>query len=230
MKKEENSQKMSLDEMIQTRDYVNDVAELIQAFGEGEDSKDTEKFVKLFPLEKFDVFHPKSGHCLSGSEWAILMYLLTHHLRYIQSGMKYHYGNWIKMDAISKKRLCETLKVSQRSYERLTEKLVDGKIFLRVQKDFYLVNPYCFAKGKNVRLAREKSALPESSKSLICLTEEQKEMINGCKRLAASIQEEIERERAEQKAILAEKTDMIREDAKKISPFLFVDELLEKAK
>ena len=55
-------------------------------------------------------------------------------------------------------------------------------------------------------------------------------MINGCKRLAASIQEEIERERAEQKAILAEKTDMIREDAKKISPFLFVDELLEKAK
>lgn len=233
---EKNVADMSLDEKIYMRNYVDGIVELIKEVG-GEETTDSEdgsrnkaadKFVKLYALEKFEVFNPKSGHCLSGAEWAVFMYMLTHHLRYIQTGAKYQYGNWIKMDAISKQKIRDLFGMSQKSYERLITKLVNGKVFLRIQNDFFLVNPYCFAKGKNVEFARKKSVLPSSSGTLVCLTEEQKEMIKGCKRLAASIQEEIEREREVQKAILAEKADVIREGAKKISKFLFVDELLEK--
>lgn len=116
-------------------------------------------FLRVYNLENFKIFNPNYKECLSGREWAILMYLLNNRLLYIRRDEEFMNGNWIKMDAKEKDKLMKTLNVTLNSYERLIAKLVNGGIFYRIRKDFFCVNPYCFAKGResDVTFARKHS-------------------------------------------------------------------------
>lgn len=105
-------------------------------------------FLRMYNLENFKVFNPKYKECLSGTEWAMLMWLLNNKLLYIRRDEDFMNGNWIKMDAKEKSKLREIFGVTQNSYERLIAKLVKGGIFYRIRKDFFSVNPWCFAKGR----------------------------------------------------------------------------------
>lgn len=116
-------------------------------------------FLRVYNLENFKIFNPNYKECLSGREWAILMYLLNNRLLYIRRDEDFMNGNWIKMDAKEKDKLIKTLGVTLNSYERLIAKLVSGGIFYRIRKDFFSVNPFCFAKGResDVTFARKHS-------------------------------------------------------------------------
>lgn len=116
-------------------------------------------FLRVYNLEDFKIFNPNYKECLSGREWAILMYLLNNRLLYIRRDEDFMNGNWIKMDAKEKDKLIKTLGVTLNSYERLIAKLVSGGIFYRIRKDFFSVNPFCFAKGResDVTFARKHS-------------------------------------------------------------------------
>ena len=116
-------------------------------------------FLRVYSLENFKIFNPRYKECLTGREWAILMYLLNNRLLYIRRDEDFMNGNWIKMDAKEKDKLIKTLGVTLNSYERLIAKLVSGGIFYRIRKDFFSVNPFCFAKGResDVTFARKHS-------------------------------------------------------------------------
>lgn len=116
-------------------------------------------FLRMYNLEEFKVFNAKYKECLTGSEWSMLMYLLNNRLLYIRRDEDFMNGNWIKMDAKEKEKLRETLGVTQNAYERLIAKLVNGGIFYRIRKDFFSVNPWAFAKGResDVEFARKNS-------------------------------------------------------------------------
>lgn len=116
-------------------------------------------FLRVYNLENFKIFNPRYKECLTGREWAMLMYLLNNRLLYIRRDEDFMNGNWIKMDAKEKDKLMKTLDVTLNSYERLISKLVSGGIFYRIRKDFFCVNPYCFAKGResDVTFARKHS-------------------------------------------------------------------------
>lgn len=116
-------------------------------------------FLRVYNLENFNIFNPRYKECLTGREWAILMYLLNNRLLYIRRDEDFMNGNWIKMDAKEKDKLIKTLGVTLNSYERLIAKLVSGGIFYRIRKDFFSVNPFCFAKGResDVTFARKHS-------------------------------------------------------------------------
>ena len=138
-------------------------------------------FLRVYDLVNFKIFNPNYKECLSGREWAILMYLLNNRLLYIRRDEEFMNGNWIKMDAKEKDKLMKTLNVTLNSYERLIAKLVNGGIFYRIRKDFFCVNPYCFAKGResDVTFARKHSYFrPET----ISLGEDESVFLNNEKK------------------------------------------------
>ena len=68
-------------------------------------------FLRVYSLENFKIFNPRYKECLTGREWAMLMYLLNNRLLYIRRDEDFMNGNWIKMDAKEKDKLMKTLDV-----------------------------------------------------------------------------------------------------------------------
>ena len=126
----------------------------------------SENFVKTFELHKFRVFNAAYKEVLSGAERAMLDYILCKRLTYIRSEKKYYYGNTINISKSFKEELLETFDVSISTYQRLITKLVKDGIFFRVKKDFFVCNPYCFAKGENLHYLRENGPFRQSTTSL----------------------------------------------------------------
>lgn len=114
-----------------------------------------DKFIKMQDLYKFKVFNPAYAECLTGTEWGVFMYILSEKLLYIRNDPTRYNGNTIKLDREFKDSLLTYFKISQSAYERLITKLCKGGILYRIKKDWYAVNPYCFAKGKDLTLTKE---------------------------------------------------------------------------
>lgn len=209
---------LSIEDLTNIRFFLEDVTQFISNLGEDAEAGNTHgenKFVKMFKLEEFECFNPKcKDKCLTSTEYSILLYLLNHHLRYIQRSAKYHYGNFIKMDKTSKKIMMEKLGVSQRTYERLLKKLCDADVFRKISKDFYQVNPYCFARGEtaDVVKAREKLEFPSETGMHLSLTNKQKEMVESLKKLSGIIDEEIAAERETKKMQIANEAAMLKKE------------------
>lgn len=129
-------------------------------------AKSSENFVKVFELHKFRVFNSSYKEVLSGAERSMLDYILCKRLTYIRSEKKYYYGNTINISKSFKEELLETFHVSASTYQRLITKLIKDGIFFRVKKDFYVCNPYCFAKGERLEYLRENGPFRSSTTSL----------------------------------------------------------------
>ena len=149
----------------------------------------TDKFIKMQDLYNFKVFNPSYKECLTGTEWGVFMYILWEKLLYIRNDPKYYNGNTIKLDREFNDTLLSNFTIGQSSYERLITKLCKGGILYRIKKDWYAVNPYCFAKGKNVQITKDmcifrKSTLNLPEGSSVFLTSE-KEKKTGKKTTSA---------------------------------------------
>lgn len=123
-------------------------------------------FIKMQGLHKFKVFNPSCKECLTGTEWGVLMYILYYKLLYIRKDSQAYNGNTIKLDRPFKDELLEQFKMGQSSYERLMTKLVKGGVLYRIKKDWYAVNPYCFAKGRDLEITTEMCIFRESTLNL----------------------------------------------------------------
>ena len=131
-----------------------------------EKNEPTDKFIKLQELYKFKVFNPSCRECLTGTEWGVFMYILWEKLLYIRNDPKYYNGNTIKLDREFKDTLLSDFSIGQSSYERLITKLCKGGILYRIKKDWYAVNPYCFARGKDLKISKEMCIFRKSTLNL----------------------------------------------------------------
>lgn len=120
------------------------------------------RFIKTFDLTQFRVFNPKYKECLSGTERAVLDYILIQRLQYVGKFHEYG-GNTVKIDITFKKKLLQECEISQKTYEKLITKLIKGGIFNRITYGYFQVNPYAFCKGEDMDYLRNMGIYLEST-------------------------------------------------------------------
>lgn len=114
-------------------------------------------FLRTYKLSNFKAFNPKfKDECLSGAEMMLFMELVTERLLYIRKDETAWNGNTIKVDKEYREKVLEKLGVGQGCYEHMLTKLTTGGILYKIRNGYYLMNPYCFAKGNEalVKYAR----------------------------------------------------------------------------
>lgn len=116
--------------------------------------KTDEHFIKTFDLTKFRIFHPRFKECLTGTERALLDYIIIKKLTYTGKGHAYG-GNTIRIDKQFKEKLLKEFNVSVKTYEGLITKLVQDGVFNRISNGFFQVNPYVYAKGEDITSLRD---------------------------------------------------------------------------
>ena len=119
------------------------------------------EFYKTFDISQFKVFNAAYKEVLSGSERAILDYMLYKRLTYVRKDKKYYYGNTINISQSFKNEILNKFEISISTYQRLITKLVKSGVFFRIKKDFYSVNPYCFARGEDLKYIKENGPFKE---------------------------------------------------------------------
>lgn len=114
-------------------------------------------FLRTYKLSNFKAFNPKfKDECLSGAEMMLLMELVTERLLYIRKDEAAWNGNTIKVDKEYREKVLAELGVGQGCFEHMLTKLTSGGILYKIRNGYYLMNPYCFAKGNEalVKYAR----------------------------------------------------------------------------
>lgn len=114
-------------------------------------------FLRMYNLSSFKAFNPKfKEECLTGNEMMLFLKIVKERLLYIRKDEKAWNGNTIKVDKEYREKVLEELGVGQGCYEHMLTKLIKGGILYKIRNGYYLMNPYCFAKGNEalVKYAR----------------------------------------------------------------------------
>ena len=114
-------------------------------------------FLRTYKLSSFKAFNPKfKEECLSGAEMMLFLEIVRERLIYIRIDEKAWNGNTIKIDKEYREKVLENLGVGQGCFEHMLTKLTSGGILYKIRNGYYLMNPYCFAKGdeQKVKFAR----------------------------------------------------------------------------
>jgi len=116
-----------------------------------------DRFLRTYNLSSFKAFNPKfKEECLSGAEMMLFLEIVRERLIYIRKDEKAWNGNTIKIDKEYRERVLAKLGVGQGTFEHMLTKLTTGGILYKIRNGYYLMNPYCFAKGSEemVKFAR----------------------------------------------------------------------------
>lgn len=164
-------------------------------------------FLRTYKLSSFKAFNPKyKEECLSGAEMMLLLEIVRERLIYIRIDEKAYNGNTIKIDKEYREKVLEYLGVGQGCFEHMLTKLTTGGILYKIRNGYYLMNPYCFAKGeeKKVKFARSMGIFRSSTINLE----------KGFKPFLKDIKSESERKKAAPKVIpvFADEADGVYEE------------------
>ena len=123
-------------------------------------------FLRTYKLSSFKAFNPKfKEECLSGAEMMLFLEIVRERLIYIRIDEKAWNGNTIKIDKEYREKVLENLGVGQGCFEHMLTKLTSGGILYKIRNGYYLMNPYCFAKGdeQKVKFARNMGRVRSST-------------------------------------------------------------------
>ena len=140
-------------------------------------------FLRTYKLSSFKAFNPKfKEECLSGAEMMLFLEIVRERLIYIRIDEKAWNGNTIKIDKEYREKVLENLGVGQGCFEHMLTKLTSGGILYKIRNGYYLMNPYCFAKGdeQKVKFARNMGIFRSSTINLCRLNERFRNRLQTC--------------------------------------------------